>query len=356
MTASAPEHGISNRLVTVAAVILAVLAVVGALSVGRQFFIPIALALFFNTLLRPLVRRLERFRLPTPAAAAVVVLILLGTVGATGAILAGPAEAWMQDAPTRLRSVQDRVRRIWRPVQRVTAAAGELGRTATQPDGTKPAFVAAPPSPMLEGFFGTTATVVAGLVEVILLLYLLLASGSLFLERLLAIIPKRVDQRTAVQIATEVEDAVSHYLGITTVINIGQGLVVGAVLWALGMPDPGLWAALTIFLEFIPYLGGAVLVALLSVSALGSFPTIGEAALIPAAYLVITTVQNNIVSPLLYGQRLKLNAVAVLVAVIFWGSLWGILGALLAVPMLASAKIMCDHIEALAPLGKFLES
>ena len=113
---------------------------------------------------------------------------------------------------------------------------------------------------------------------------------------------------------------------------------------------------MTILLEFIPYLGGAVLVGLLTGSALGSFPAIGQALLMPASYLVITTLQNNVVSPLLYGKRLKLNAVAVLVAVIFWGGLWGVLGAFLAVPILASAKILCDHIEALAPIGKFLEA
>ena len=109
-------------------------------------------------------------------------------------------------------------------------------------------------------------------------------------------------------------------------------------------------------MEFIPYIGGAVLVAILTIGALASFDSVGRAVLVPISYLVISAVQNNLASPILYGNRLKLNPVAVLIAVLFWGFLWGAIGAILAVPIVAAIKILCDHIDALSSLGKFLEA
>jgi predicted PurR-regulated permease PerM len=127
-------------------------------------------------------------------------------------------------------------------------------------------------------------------------------------------------------------------------------------MWALGMPAPALWAVLAFGLEFIPYVGGAVLVTLLSISAIATFDSFGHAILVPVAYLIISLLQNNVASPIFYGNRLKLNAVAVLIAVLFWGFVWGAVGAFLAVPLLAATKVLCDHLESLGPLGKFLEA
>jgi predicted PurR-regulated permease PerM len=140
------------------------------------------------------------------------------------------------------------------------------------------------------------------------------------------------------------------------VLYLVEAVLVGVACWALGMPSPMLWAILTLLLEFIPYIGGAVLFVLLSIGALASFDSVGHAVLVPLSYLIISALQNNVASPILYGNRLKLNAVAVLMAVLFWGFLWGAVGALLAVPILAAIKILCDHIEALGKLGKFLEA
>jgi predicted PurR-regulated permease PerM len=351
----APEP--HNRPQTVAIVTIAGLGVLGALYIGRAFFAPIALALFLNTLLRPAVRRLERYRIPAPFGATLVMLGLVGLAVAGGALLERPAQDWIAHAPESFKSAQTRVRSMWKPFQKVTTAASDLGRTAISPNETsKTVTVTAAPPAVGAGLFGSTASAIAGAAEVILLLFLLLAGGGMFLERLMGIIPARADKRTAAQIASEVETAVAHYLVTSALINVGEGIVVGLSLWALGMPDPALWALLTIGLEFIPYVGAAALIVALSVSALATFDALGHAALVPLSYLVISVVQNNVVSPLLYGNRLKLNAVAVLIAVLFWGSLWGVVGAFLAVPILAAVKIVCDHVESLQSVGKFLRA
>jgi predicted PurR-regulated permease PerM len=140
----------------------------------------------------------------------------------------------------------------------------------------------------------------------------------------------------------------------TALINLGQAAAVGAALWLIGMPDPVLWGALTFVLEFIPYLGGTIMIGLLAVVAFTTFDSLGGVLAAPGSYLAITTLQNNLISPFIYGRRLKLNPVAVFVGVLFWWSLWGVAGAFLAVPVIATAKVLGDHVPQLRPLGEFL--
>jgi predicted PurR-regulated permease PerM len=189
---------------------------------------------------------------------------------------------------------------------------------------------------------------------VLLLLYLLLASGDLFLRKVVEVLPLFGDKRAAVRITEEVQQAVTRYMGATLLINLGQGIAVGLTLWGLGLPHPWLWGGFTVVLEFIPYLGAAGMIGLLAVTAFSQFDSLGSILLVPGTYLVIATLQNNLVSPFVYGQRLQLNPVAVLVGVLFWWYLWGVAGAFLAVPFFATLKIVADHIEGLAPVAAFL--
>ena len=352
------ERSALAQVGTVSLVIIATIGVVGALYLGRGLFIPIATALFLNTLLRPFIRYLEKFRVPAALGAALVVLGLVGAVVGTGVMLAKPVQAWMVHAPEKLHDAQTRLRALYKPFQKVSAAAADLGNATSGPPGTRTTTVTlAPGTPeFVTRIFGTTASVLIGGVTVLLLLYLLLAAGGTFLVRLMGIIPARANKRAAAHIAAEVESAVAAYLAVSTMLYIIEAVLVGLACWALGMESPLLWAVLTLVLEFIPYIGGAILVVVLTIGALASFDSVGHAIMVPLSYLIISAVQNNLASPILYGSRLKLNPVAVLIAVLFWGFLWGAIGAILAVPIVAAIKILCDHIDALASLGKFLEA
>ena len=141
---------------------------------------------------------------------------------------------------------------------------------------------------------------------------------------------------------------------VTALINLGQGALVGLTMWLVGLPNPALWGLLTFALEFIPFLGGAAMMILLALAGLATFDGIGQALLPPAIYLTITTLQNNLVSPVAYGRRLRLNPVAILVGVLFWYYLWGVAGAFLAVPIIATVQILGEPIAALAPVAEFL--
>jgi predicted PurR-regulated permease PerM len=132
------------------------------------------------------------------------------------------------------------------------------------------------------------------------------------------------------------------------------GLAVAGVMLLIGMPNALLWGALAALAEFVPYIGATVLLAVLAMAGLVTFPTVGQALLVPGAYLGVNLLQSQFISPYVLGRRLTLNPVAILVGLVFWWWLWGVGGAFIAVPLLATLKIFCDHIESLAPIGEFL--
>jgi predicted PurR-regulated permease PerM len=343
--------------------VIAAVAVIFLLYFGREFFVPVAVAMLFGILGRPVVRWLERRRLPSAVGATLVVLLGLAGLGAAGFGLSVPVRTWAAKVPESVAAARAKLAGLRRPVQQLNEAAAQLENAGQKPapksSGAAPQPAPDPSSsskaPALVGrAVGVTTSLVAASVEIVLLTWLLLASGDLFYEKLLRLLPAAADRKAASKVVSDSERAVAGYLVATALINVGQALAVGLALWLIGMPDPALWAILTFALEFIPYLGGAVMVGLLAIVAFTTFDGVGRALAAPGSYLAITTLQNNLVSPLVYGNRLRLNPVAVFIGVLFWWTLWGVPGAFLAVPVIATAKVLGDHLPRLRPLGEFL--
>jgi predicted PurR-regulated permease PerM len=157
-----------------------------------------------------------------------------------------------------------------------------------------------------------------------------------------------------VQIARDTQAQISSYLLTTTLVNAAFGTAVGAALWLLGMPNPALWGVVAGVTNFIPILGALACTAILAAVALVHFDSLGQALLVPAVFQVLNIFEGYYFTPKLVGRQLSLNPVVVFTAVLFWGWIWGISGALLAIPVTATVKIACDHIEGLSPLGEFL--
>src|SRR6266850_1938364 len=230
--------------------VIAAILTVGALHVGRAFFIPLTLALALHALLRPLVRGLERLRIPTPLGAAIIVLGAVA-VGVTAAwSLSGPVATWVEKAPTSFANARVKLSNIVRPLDRLTDAA--VGAHDSPPTSPPLASATAGP-PLLARLLGGATTLVLGLAEVIVLLYLMLAGGL---------------TRAASELLPDTESIVTRYLALSAAINACEGIAVGIVMWAIGMPDPLVWGLLTFALEFIPYLGAAAMVGLLTITGL----------------------------------------------------------------------------------------
>ena len=349
----------SLHSLTIGVWVLAVLSLIYTIYFAREFLLPIVFAVLLNFLLSPLVRLLARVKITPPYAAGIIIIALLAVVGLAGYELAGPTQRLAASAPETLSVAETKLRKLLRPLERASRTAQQVASAATATaDGStaraRPATVVVQGPSVLTRVFGTTQRVAGFVLEVVILLYFLLAAGDLFLQKLIKVLPSRGEQRLAVQIARETETSISTYLLTTSLVNLCEGAVVGVAMYLWGMPSPFLWGALTVLLEFIPYLGAAAMITVLSVAALTVFDSVGHALLIPLSYLAINIVQGQFVSPILLGHRLELNPVALFVGLAFWFWVWGIPGAFIAVPLVATIKIFCDNIEVLAFIGEFL--
>ena len=332
---------------------LFVLAVLYTLLFARAFLLPIVLAVLLDFLLSPVIRALKRVHIPEPLGAAVVILALLGGVGGVGYSVADPAREWVQKAPQSLAKVQAWLRELRRPVDQMTRTAEQV-EAATEVSKPGPQEVVVRGPRLSERLFGTTQSILVGALETLILLYFLLAVGDLFLQKLIKVLPLLRDKKKAVAIARETEASISTYLFTVAVVNVGLGVAVTLVMLLLKMPNALLWGTLAALAEFVPYIGATVMVGLLAMAGLVVFPDVGRALLVPGAYLAVNLVQANFIGPTVLGRRLTLNPVAILVGLAFWWWIWGVGGAFIAVPLLATFKIFCDHIESLAPIGEFL--
>jgi predicted PurR-regulated permease PerM len=322
---------------------LFVLATVAALVAARDFFIPVAFTLMLYFLLMPVVRRLKHLGIPEGAGAAILVVAIVGLLALAVYVLSWPAAEWLEKAPQSLARMRRRLREMLGPVAPV-AVAGAAGGAGGPGQGS----VAAQLLPGVRHFLDSLVVVGA-------LLYFLLASGDSFLRALVHVLPNLRDKVNAVAIAREMEQKISAFLVAFTINNLILGVITGVAMALLGMPSPVLWGAIAFATNYVIILGGLFTTVALALAALVTFDDPSRALLVPAVFLLINVVESNFLYALIVGRRMTLNPVVVFVGVTFWLWAWGIVGALLAVPMLAALKIFSEHIDALRPLAEFLD-
>lgn len=328
------------------------LALLYTLYFAKGLFLPIALALLFAWVLRPLVRGLQTLHLPEALAAAIVVAGLLFASGTAIYMLAEPAMGWAENAPQNLRDVERKLGKFKRSLASVQRATDKIDDIASGTPALKPAAEHKALSTTL--LSGTQTFAISALTTVILLFFLL-ASGDLFLRKLVKIIPTLSDKKKAVEIARTIEYEIGRYLLTISGINTVLGLATAAIMYLWGLPNPLLWGAMVMLLNFVPYVGATISLAVLTVVALITFDNFGHALAVPASFLVLTTIEGQIVYPIVVGRNFSVNPVLVFISLLFWGWLWGIAGMLMAVPILVIVKICCGHIESLAFVREFLE-
>jgi predicted PurR-regulated permease PerM len=337
----------------VALVGLFLLAMFYTLHLAQAFFLPVVLAILLDFLLSPVVRTLRKIGLPEPLGAAIVMLGLLAVLVIGVYRLAGPASEYIARAPESIETVREKLRAMRGSVEQVTDAAEQVERAAAGDEAQAQQVEIKGPSLTRQLFGGTTAVLSTATV-VIFLTYFLLAAGDLFLQKLVGVLPQFKDKRVAVTIARETEAQISLYLFTTTLINIGVGVVTGIAVYLLGLPNAVLWGVVAAVLNFVPYVGAVANTVLLALAAFIAFEDTGRALLVPGTFLALNLIESNLITPTIYGNRMKLNTVALFVGLVFWWYIWGVPGAILAVPIMATLKIACDHIESLAPIGEFL--
>jgi predicted PurR-regulated permease PerM len=322
---------------------------------AREFLLPVIVAFVLSFLLSPAVRGMTRLRIPQMIGAGIIIVGLLGASAYGIYRLSGPAQEWLQKAPTSFNTVRRKLQSLLEPVQKAQQTTAQIEKMAVLANKEKNVTTVEIKKPGLGEFFftGTQNFLIAAGVTIVLL-YFLLASGDLFLLKLVKVLPTLEDKKRAVEICREVERNISVYLWTITLVNSGLGLALAIAMHFLGMPNPALWGAMAAVFNYVPYLGAATGIISLGLASALTFNDPMKIFLPPATYFLLSVVEGNFIMPLALGRSLALNPVIIFIWLIFWGWVWGVPGAVLAVPLLAIMKIICDHLKPLSALGEFL--
>jgi predicted PurR-regulated permease PerM len=330
--------------------ILCLIAVLACLYVAQDIVVPVVLALVLKLLFQPLVSLLERFHVPRVAGALIALAVLLSVFIGLGTLLSSPAAQWVSQLPQTWPQLQQKFAFIRDPVEHVQRTLDQMGVRL----GSRSSLLSNPIG-MATAVLGGTGTIAAHLLETLLVLFYLLVFGEIFLRRLVEVLPRFSDKREAVEISLRVERDLSAYLLTITVLNSAVGGATAGVMWLCDVPGPVLWGVVAFCLNFVPILGPFCgIILFLAVGLISKGPEL--AALLPAAlYFGIHVMEGEIVTPMLLANRFTINPVAVILSLIFWYWMWGVPGAILAVPMLTIIKIVSDRLRPLRAFGHLLE-
>lgn len=332
---------------------LLLLAILAVLHGAADLFVPVAIALLLNLLLSPVVKTLGRHGIPPALSAAALVAALVGFVVVAVGGLADPAERWLTEAPQSVREVkqafaaEDQLSGI----QELAKEVDDLTQSDAPPETTE--VVVKSPG-VLTSAVGHLAEIAASTGIVVFLTYFLLASGDTMLRRATRCGRSWTERRRIVAIARQVQSDLSRYLATVTVVNFFLGAAVALTMHLLQVPNPLLWGAIAGLFNFAPYVGALATAAVLTIVGITTFDTLTAALKVPLAFLVLTIVEGQLLTPAVLGHRLSVHPLVVFLAIIFWGWLWGVAGALMAVPIITSLKVVADHVPGLNVVGNFI--
>lgn len=359
---------------------------------ARSVVLPIMLAIVGWMVLKPPVAWLRTRKIPGPLGAAMVMGSLLSVIGFGLVHLERPIVEWVKTAPETLPRLKTKYQHIFAPISRMTTAVYGLGNVAAEEHAhlqgqgatnqpPKPLEVthagshsnsnsstntvqAASPTPATTStggasdiagtLFTWTGSILFGIVETTVLMFLLLASGDRFIEKCAAIMP--TSRGEAVAIGQQIQRSISMYLFSVSLINIVLGALVGFSLQLVGMPNAAMWGVFAALVNFIPYFGPIVGIAIVTGAGLLAFDSVGRGLLPAGAYLVWHLLEADLITPILLGKRFRMSAFVIFVMLMFCGWLWGVLGALLAMPVLVSINVICSRVPRLAPVAEFLSA
>ncbi|MDP3495515.1 MAG: AI-2E family transporter [Hyphomonadaceae bacterium] len=338
--------------------IMAALAICVALWAGQAFLLPIAVALVFSVILAPLCSRIEWFRIPRPVAALMALIIAGGIAYLAFSLIAQPAANWMENAPQTIQRAERQLRKLQEPLKPLTDISKEVQDLQIVPEGSAPASrtVVLQQPGLAQSVLASVQTAVVQTGFIFILCYFLLITRGEFRLKLIAFQTTLRDRVRAARVFRDVEKRVSGYIVTFSAINIVVGVGTGIACWQLGLPEPLMWGGLATLFNFVPFLGPAIMMGLLGLAGLATFDTLVEAAFPVLAFMGISFLEANLITPTIVGRRMTLNPLAIILVVSFWIWLWGPIGGVIALPLLIMFKVICDHTPALRVVGALIGS
>lgn len=318
------------------------LALLYTVTLTKDLLIPLVLAAFIGLALNPIVAAGKRFHLPRWLTASVLMIGLVVGISTGVGLLAQPAVGWFHSAPAAIRSFVPKFRSLTRPLEAANRATQTLvnGNARVSIASSQPMSISA------WDVVSTAPRVLAAVLSVLLLVFFFLIYGDSMLRRLVEITPSFAYKRHAVTIVRGFQTEVSRYLLTALLINASLGAITAGMLFLYKVPDAMLWGTVAMFANFIPYVGAIFTTAVLAIVSMLYAKDASLNVFLPAlTFAGITVVEGNLITPMIQGRSMRLSPIAILLWLLVWGWLWGIPGALLAVPMLTCTKLIAERVR-----------
>jgi predicted PurR-regulated permease PerM len=354
----------------VALVVLATCAVIVMLRYGAPVLLPTVIAMLLFYMLDPVVKALERLRVPRGLGAPLVVMALVGAIAMTALVLWPQIESVVAKIPEGAAQVRTQFLRARRspvdtPLERVQAAANAVDSAAAAAGGTTATTPGVMKVEIQQPFRVSTFLWTGGVglmvsagqaVAVLFLTIFLLYEGDLFKRKLVAGMDGLGSKRVTVQILNDIASQIGRFIWVQCATSALVALATTLALWSLGLESPIVWGVIAGVMNIVPYFGPLIVSALLAIVALLQFGNLVDAGTVAGVSLLITTFEGMFLTPHLLTKAASLNHVAVFLAITFFSWAWGVPGMLLAVPVLMVMKAITDHVDGLQDISSFLSS
>lgn len=340
-----------------AALVLATLAVGFTLWAAQELVLPILLAMFFALIGNPIIRGLQRVYVPRFIGALIVLLGGLFAAGALGNQLIEPAGEWVRQVPREMKQVAPKLRDLYKPMLDANKAAQNIARAAGGESTSRPVQVIRTEANEPYKVLTATPRRIASVLAVVLLTFFFMVYGEHLQRNALALLPTRQQKKLTVEILTSIERAISRYVLTITVINTCLGLALSGALYWLGVPmqEALLWGTMAAILNFAPYVGPLIGIIIMLLMGFVAFDDLWPSLLPAGIYLALHTLEGQIITPIILGHSMRLSPLVLILALMVFGWLWGIIGLLLAVPLLVCVKLVLARVEGLTGWARLLE-
>lgn len=322
--------------------------VLGAVMREAAFiFIPLTLAWFLSALFSPLIKYLQRNHIPPPLASAFLVVAIMSSLLMVVNMTIEPAAQWIEELPASLRHLRVQLAETAGPLSDLQEVTREVKELATMAAVDSP-LENLPKVALVEESGGTMKSlliddlpdVTSMFLMTMAMTYFILASNDQILRSLVSSVSTFGRRRRLVRLSRAIKAQMTTYLRTVSIINLLLAMVVALVLWLLDAPNPLLWGTLAGLLNFAPFVGPAVMTFLLLLVGVTSSNSLQEACVLPGAFLVLTAIEGQLITPSVLGKKLALSPMLVFLGVVVMTWLWGPIGALMASPLLAAGHIL----------------
>lgn len=331
-----------------------ILVLMAVLTIGKAFFLPVLLALLLSLTFTPIVRWSRKRGVPEVVSAVLIVATITIAIALGVSLLSEPLSNWLYRFPFLLDQLKDKFEFLRVPFNNFMNASSEMTNATASGDEEQVQRVIVEDQQLIVAAARNMLSVITTSFITIVLTFFLLAKGRVFYHKVVQSFSSLHDKKEALGTVYTIERSISRYLLAITIINICLGIAIGTALFLLGMPNPIIWGVVAALLNYLPYIGALMGIAGSTIVAILAFPLLSQALLIPAVYACLTILEGQFITPSVVGRQLSINPVIVFLSVAMWSWMWGLAGALIAVPLLVVIKAVSQQVEELHWLNFFM--